>query len=305
MLDRLAVNLDAAHTPGMQQLDQFFFYCFQHDQEAGNLNAAACTSGTGTDKHQQDKDGAGKLRPQVKVCCGIAGCCNDGSNLENRLLECLCKAAEISAYIEGDRKRCGGDNQQIGTNLFTFPCLSEFTDQDQEVGVKVDAEQDHKDRDNDLTIGGIACNAVVFDAEAAGARRAEGERDGIKQRHAAKQQEENLNNCQDNVNHVQNFCSGFYLRNQTGNGGTRAFCLHQVHMAAACEGNQSQQKDQNTHTADPVRKAAPEQQTVRKRFHVCQNACTGCCKAGNGFKQRIDRIGNITGKYKGKCTDTA
>ena len=57
-------------------------------------------------------------------------------------------------------------------------------------------------------------------------------------------------------------------------------------MAAACEGNQSQQKDQNTHTADPVRKAAPEQQTVRKRFHVCQNACTGCCKAGNGFKQR-------------------
>ena len=61
-----------------------------------------------------------------------------------------------------------------------------------EVGVKVDAEQDHKDRDNDLTIGGIACNAVVFDAEAAGARRAEGECDGIKQRHTAKQQEENL-----------------------------------------------------------------------------------------------------------------
>ena len=28
MLDRLAVNLDAAHTPGMQQLDQFFFTVF-------------------------------------------------------------------------------------------------------------------------------------------------------------------------------------------------------------------------------------------------------------------------------------
>ena len=28
MLDRLAVNLDAAHTPGMQQLDQFFFSMF-------------------------------------------------------------------------------------------------------------------------------------------------------------------------------------------------------------------------------------------------------------------------------------
>ena len=49
-------------------------------------------------------------------------------------------------------KRCCSDNQQIGTNFFTFPCLSEFTDQDQKVGVKVDAEQDHKDRDNDLTI---------------------------------------------------------------------------------------------------------------------------------------------------------
>ena len=29
VLDRLAVNLDAAYTPGMQQLDQFFFYRFQ------------------------------------------------------------------------------------------------------------------------------------------------------------------------------------------------------------------------------------------------------------------------------------
>ena len=57
VLDRLAVNLDAAYTPGIRHWISSF-YRFQQDQDAGNLNAAAGTSGTGTDKHQQDEDGA-------------------------------------------------------------------------------------------------------------------------------------------------------------------------------------------------------------------------------------------------------
>ena len=299
MLDRLAVNLDAAYTPGMQQLDQFFFYRFQHDQDAGNLNAAACTSGTGTDKHQQDEDGAGKLRPQVKVCCGIAGCCNDGSNLENRLLECLCKAAEISAYIEGDRKRCCSDNQQIGTNFFTFPCLSEFTDQDQKVGVKVDAEQDHKDGHDPLDIGRHAGKTVIAEAEAAGARCTKGGQQSFKHRHPAEQQEHELDDSQAKINAIEDLCRGLHLGHQLIHLRAGAFGFHQVDMGAAGQGQQGEQEHQNAHAADPVGEAAPEQDAPGQVLHSGQDAGTGGGEAGNGLKHGIHRVGNAAREHKG------
>ena len=74
-------------------------------------------------------------------------------------------------------------------------------------------------------------------------------------------------------------------------------------MAAACEGNQSQQKDQNTHTADPVRKAAPEQHTVTHGFHIAQDAGAGGSKAGYRFKKGIHKKRDIAADDKRQRTE--
>ena len=52
--------------------------CFAENQDPGYFNAAACTSGTCTDKHQQYQDCPRNFRPGIKICCCISGCCDNG-----------------------------------------------------------------------------------------------------------------------------------------------------------------------------------------------------------------------------------
>ena len=67
-----------------------------------------------------------------------------------------------------------------------------MADQHQIVHREVHAEQQHEHRGYILQIGAVPGNAVCLHAETAGAGRAEGGAQRIKQRHSAQQQEHQI-----------------------------------------------------------------------------------------------------------------
>ena len=59
------------------------------------------------------------------------------------------------------------------------------------------------------------------------------------------------------------------LRHHLLDARARTFRLHQVHRTSpGCERNNGHDKDQNAHSAYPVREGTPEQQPVRKRLDI-------------------------------------
>ena len=63
-------------------------------------------------------------------------------------------------------------------------------------------------------------------------------------------------------------------------------------MIASGKWKQRKQEYQYAHTADPVCKASPYTNTMRKNFDIREDAGTGCCKSGYGLKKCIYRIWN-------------
>ena len=90
-----------------------------------------------------------------------------------------------------------------------------------------------------------------------GACRAERNADGVEHRHAAEQQQNNLQNGQSKVNRVQDERGIAHVRRYFGDRGSRAFRAHQINGLTACQRQDDQHEHQNAHAADPVHQAAP------------------------------------------------
>src|SRR5699024_3249203 len=137
--------------------------------------------------------------------------------------------------------------------------LAELAPDEVEVGAEVDAEQDHRDGGDHLDVGGVAGHAVVFDAKAAGACRAEGDQQAVHQGAAPRQHKNDLDDGHAQIDGVEDgggLADGGHHFFHLGAG---AFGFHQVDMAAAGQRQHRQQKDQDAHAPDPVGEAAPEQ----------------------------------------------
>ena len=178
--------------------------------------------------------------------------------------------------------RC--NHHQKKAYFFHFQCLFPFFIQDKIIRVKINRKKQHKNGYNPLDIGRIAHDAVIFYAESAGTCCTEGCCQCIKHRHSAQQQQNNLKHCHAHIDQIQNSCRMLYFGHQFSNGRSRAFCTHQIHMGSPGHGKNRQQKDQHTHTADPVGKASPEKHAAGQTFHLRQNTGTGGGKTGNRFK---------------------
>ena len=88
MGDDLVIHLDLLDCIRMKVKLEFFLGSFTQDQNTGNLDSTACTSGTGSDKHQKDQNRLGQSRPLVEVGARKTGRCDNGTYLECSLLEC-------------------------------------------------------------------------------------------------------------------------------------------------------------------------------------------------------------------------
>ena len=291
MLYNLPVHGNFAHCLWMEEMVKLLVNCLKKDNKAGNLDSAAGTSGAGTDKHQHHQDGLGHLRPCVEIGSGVSGCGDDGTDLEGCLLEGLCDGRIKVFNINGDNNNRGGDNSQVAANLFHAEGFFGLSQQKKEIKAEVYAKQDHKHGYDILKIGRIPCHTVVFDSEASCSCCSEGEGQSVKQRHPSCQKKQDLKQRQRDIDRIQDFGSGLQLRNQLFHRGTRAFCLHQIHVIASCKRKQAQDKDENAHSADPVSKASPEQNAVGQAFHIAEYAGSRGGKAGDCFKQSINGIG--------------
>ena len=197
---------------------------------------------------------------------------------------------EIPDEKRDDKDRRGND-PEVPSRLLAAQCFLRLFHIEEEVHVKVDAKKDHKHGNYALQVGGIASEAVILDTETSGSRGAENGTQGIKYRHLSHKQENKLQNRQEQIESIEDLCGGLHLRDQLCDRGARALCFHEVHMIAASgKRKQAEKEHENSHTADPVCKAPPEQDAVLKRFHGGKNTGTGRRKSGHSLKQGIHRI---------------
>ena len=167
------------------------------------------------------------------------------------------------------------------------------------VQVKVDAEQQHKNSDNDLKIGVLVCaDAEGFAAEPAGTGRAEGMDQRVKQRHTARAQQHDFHHGQHKIDLIQNFGAVPQFAGDLAHRGAGDLGAHQVHGAAVGHGQHGHGEHQHAHTAHPVGKAAPEQQAVAHAFDIGQNRRTGGGKAGNDLEKGVDEGWDLPRQYE-------
>ena len=81
----------------------------------------------------------------------------------------------------------------------------------------------------------------------------------IEKRHSARKKQYNFNKRHRKIDGVKNKRRITYLRNKLSDRRSGAFSFHQLHCrAAARKGNNGKQENKHAHSADPMRKAAPE-----------------------------------------------
>ena len=289
----LAVHSHIGDRAGMQVFADLAVDGLKHDHHTGDLHAASGTARAGADKHDQHQDRPRILGPLVKVRRRKSRGRDDRSDLEGCLLESDQDGREHVANIDGDRDDRERDDAKISLDLGHLGHFTEFSSQNEEIRVEVDAEHDDEDRDDDLQQSRIARAAVVSDTETAGTCAAERNAKRVEHGHAADQQTYDLCDGDPEIDGIQYFGSVLHAGHEFADRGARAFRTHQVHVVAARHGKHGQDEDDDAHTADPVGKASPEEARVAQGFNVSENTGSRRRKAGNSLKQRVRKIRNI------------
>ena len=209
------------------------------------------------------------------------------------------------ADVDRDRDDREGNDAKISLQLAHFEHFAEFSPENEEIGIEVDAEHDDEHRDDALQQAGVARAAVVAHAESAGTGTAEGDAERVKQRHACDLQDDDLRHGDTEVDGIQYFGSVFHARNELADSRARALCAHQVHVVAAGHGENSENEDDDAHSADPVRKAAPEQAGMAEGLDVRQDTGSGRRESGHRLKKRIGEVGNVARDHqRNRAQDT-
>ena len=90
------------------------------------------------------------------------------------MVEALAQRTEAAAHVEGNQRGEYGNHAEVHANFLDFEQLLEFTGQKQKIRVEIDAEKNHKNRDDILQVGAVIVrDGIIPVAEAAGACRAE------------------------------------------------------------------------------------------------------------------------------------
>ena len=274
-----SIQLDFSYLAGMEILFDLLSHRLQQNHKPGYLDTASGTARAGSHKHQHDKNRSGHLRPHIKICRGKTGSGDNGCYLKGRLLQRLPKTSIKHPNIPGNQKHSCAYGDQIPFQLLTFQRLFPFFCQNKKINIKVYSEKNHENSHNHLNISGIAGDTVIFNTKSPRSRCTKCSGKRIKQRHPARQQKNNLHDSHKNVNAVQSLCRGTHRRGKTSDRRSRALRLHQIHMRTARQFQQRKQKDQNSHTANPVGKTSPKQDTFWQRFHLTEHTGSRCGKS--------------------------
>ena len=200
--------------------------------------------------------------------------------------------AEIAAVelhdVAGDEQRRAENDRHVPAQLRILPRQVEFPTQQEEIDRKIDAEQGHEDGRDRLRVGAVGGEGIVADGKAAGAGRAEGVAERVKQRLAAGQIKEDLQHRQAKIDPVEDLGRIGHPRHHLGDRRPGALGPQQVDGLAAVHPDDGQHEHQNAHAADPVRKAAPEQHALVELLHRGQDARAGGGKAGDHLEHGVE-----------------
>ena len=112
--------------------------------------------------------------------------------------------------------------------------------------------------------------------------------EAVKDRHSARTEQKHLQRGKSEVYQIQYLGGLTDTRNELSDDGTRHFCLHYVHRGSGFLRDYRHHKNDNTHSADPVGKAAPKQSAVAERLNIADNGCTGGSKTARRLKKSVD-----------------
>ena len=82
------------------------------------------------------------------------------------MLQRFSYASEHMVDIKCDNYNGNSNDSQIITNFLALESLCKFLCQKKEIHIEVNTEKNHKNGDNNLYVGAVACNTVVFYTEA-------------------------------------------------------------------------------------------------------------------------------------------
>ena len=207
--------------------------------------------------------------------------------------EAVRQISHLGEDVQGNQHGSRRKNAEIGLHFLNLEGFLHPLCQKQIIKTEIHAEQEHENGDHNLKIRAVSGHAVGPDGKSAGSCGAEGGAQGIKKRHASDQEEKNLKRHHRDINAIQHQRRLAHSGNQLAHRRPRAFRPHQIHGLSAGKRNDLKQEYQHAHTADPVRKAAPEHTAAGKSLHVHQNTGAGGRESGNNLKQRIHKVGDI------------
>ena len=308
--NRRIVAPDYPHFPGIDLVTYLTEGRFDQNDHTGHLQTAAGRACTGAHEHQDDQNYLREGWPQLKICRSVAGCGNNGGDLEESVSQRLEGGLIPRQNINSDTDhRCGND-AQIPSQFFAFEDLDQLTGKKEIINIEVDTKQQHKDTDYPIDIGTVVVpDAGIFDAESAGTRRTECMNKAVEKRHSTAQKENDQHHRHNGVNQVQNPHVAAKLCYQLAKCWTGGFCFQDMYSAVSLipairiSRKESNGQSKHSHTAYPVSPAPPEQKAGRKCLHVGQDA--GACggESGHRFKKGIYECGNLPAQIKRERTE--
>ena len=154
-----------------------------------------------------------------------------------------------------------------------------------------------------MQIGAVGGDRIALDAEAAGSGGAERVDRAVKDRHPAREQEDEFRRRQNEIEDVKDFGGIAQTGDQLAHGRAGHLGAQDVDGPARKVRHDGDHQDQDAHAAHPVRKAPPEQQGVGHGFHVRQDRSAGRGEAGDGFKEGVDIAWDLAGQHEGDGAD--
>ena len=174
---------------------------------ADDFNAAGGRACAGADEHQNQQQNVGSRRPFAEVRGGKASGGHKAGGLEKRIPHGSEEIAVQRCHQHADDQAETDENSQIPVQLFIAEEALHVPDKQAEEQGKVNAEEYHEHRKDDLDAGAVegGCTGSIV-AEAACAGRAHGVNGRIIGIHAGNNQCHKLNHRQHKVDGVQNLC---------------------------------------------------------------------------------------------------
>ena len=230
----------------------------------------------------------------------------NGRHLEKRFPESLLQSIIIIPIQGPGNYQCHRtDGNEIQPELSILKQLSATPLHTHEIQREVDTRQNHKDSNHIFYKRRIPVSHTgLLGRIPSGSRRRKSMTCGIKQIHAANQQQYNCCHSQHEIYRPQTLCHDADFRMNLVVRHPRSLRREKHLIAHSKDRQYGNRKEHDSQSSNPLREASPEQHAVRKSFNIIQNGGSRSGKPRHGFKKRISHRRDTPTYIKRQHTET-